>query len=257
MKRVLALVGVVLVVLVVGGVAGLRWYRGKFDPPTAVKPNIAQVSVGGVTVVAARVGDKVVLFDAGMDEEGRGVDALLTFMKATRADVSDIFITHGHPDHIAGARLFPKARVHAGAADAGWLAGLERPTLWAPLVVTAVLPEVTVPLTNPLTGASEVQVAEGHTVKCIPAPGHTAGSYLYLYDGVLIAGDVMRLDGDRLAGPPASFDTNSEENKRAVRALRPVLKDAVIEFVTTSHGGTTPAGQGRRMLDAHLASLGA
>ena len=37
----------------------------------------------------------------------------------------------------------------------------------------------------------------------------------------------------------------------------PLLKDVPVDFISTSHGGTTPAGQGRRMLDAHFAALGA
>src|SRR5687767_9731120 len=119
----LKVLGVVLVGLVVAAVVGVRTMRGKFDPPTQIKPGIAQVEAGGALVVAARVGTKVVLFDAGMDEQGRAVDALLKFLEASRGDVSDIFLTHGHPDHIAAVNLFPAARVHAGAAEAGWLAG--------------------------------------------------------------------------------------------------------------------------------------
>jgi hypothetical protein len=67
----LRLLGVVLVGLVVAAVVGARTMRGKFEPPTEIKPGIAQVDAGGALVVAARVGSKVVLFDAGMDEKGR------------------------------------------------------------------------------------------------------------------------------------------------------------------------------------------
>jgi glyoxylase-like metal-dependent hydrolase (beta-lactamase superfamily II) len=253
----LKLLGVVLVGLVVAGVVGARMMRGKFEPPSEIKPGIAQVDAGGALVVAARVGSKVVLFDAGMDEQGRALDALLRFMKASRADVSDIFITHGHPDHIAGVNLFPAARVHAGAADAGWMAGTERPTLLLPRIMTAIMPAVSAPLTHPLEGPTEVKLEGGKVVRCLPAPGHTPGSYVYLYDGVLIVGDIMRFTSDHLAALPGPVNNNPEQNKQAVRALKPLLKDAQIDFVSTAHGGTTPPGQGRRMLDAHFAALGA
>jgi glyoxylase-like metal-dependent hydrolase (beta-lactamase superfamily II) len=253
----LKVLGVVLVGLVVAAVVGVRMMRGKFEAPTEIKPGIAQVDAGGALVVAARVGSKVVLFDAGMDEQGRGVDALLRFMKASRGDVSDIFITHGHPDHIAAVHLFPAARVHAGAADAGWMAGAERPTLLLPRLMTAIMPSVSARLTDPLEGVTEVKLEGGKVVRCLPAAGHTPGSYVYLYDGVLIVGDIMRLTNDRLAALPGPVDNNPQQNRQAVKALKPLLKDAQVDFVSTAHGGTTPAGQGRRMLDAHFAALGA
>jgi glyoxylase-like metal-dependent hydrolase (beta-lactamase superfamily II) len=253
----LKLLGVVLVGLVVAVVVGARTMRGKFEAPTEIKPGIAQVDAGGALVVGARVGGKVVLFDAGMDEQGRAIDALLGFLKASRGDVSDIFLTHGHPDHIAGVNLFPAARVHAGAADAGWLAGTERPTLLLPRLMTAIMPTVRARLTDPLAGVTEVKLAEGKVVRCLPAPGHTPGSYVYLYDGVLIVGDIMRLTRDQLAALPGPVNNNPEQNKQAVRALKPLLEHAQIDFVSTAHGGTTPPGQGRRMLDAHFAALGA
>ena len=253
----LKVLGVVLVGLVVAVVAGARTMRGKFEAPTEIKPGIAQIDAGGALVVAARVGSKVVLFDAGMDEQGRAIDALLRFMKASRGDVSDIFITHGHPDHIAAVNLFPAARVHAGAADAGWMAGTERPTLLLPRLMTAIMPSVSARLTDPLEGTTEVKLEGGKVVRCLPAAGHTPGSYVYLYDGVLIVGDIMRLSNDRLAALPGPVDNNPQQNRQAVKALKPLLKDAQVDFVSTSHGGTTPVGQGRRMLDAHFAALGA
>jgi glyoxylase-like metal-dependent hydrolase (beta-lactamase superfamily II) len=265
--KALKYVGVILVGLVIAGVLGARSLRGKFEPPVTIKPGIAQVEAGGALVVGARVGAKVVLFDAGMDEQGRAVDALLAHLKASRADVSDIFITHGHPDHIAAVPLFPKARIHAGAADAGWLAGTETPSMLLPRFFALVMPQVTAPLTDPLSGVAEVVVGEvaategaapeKKVVRCLPTPGHTAGSYVYLYDGVLIAGDVMRLSEGELTALPRPVDANREQNRQAVKALKPLLEKAVVDFVSTAHGGTTPAGQGRRMLDAHFASLGA
>src|SRR5947207_7647965 len=235
----LKVLAVVLVGVLAAGVVGARMMRGKFEPPTEIKPGIAQVDVGGALVVGARVGSKVVLFDAGMDEEGRGIDALLKLLKASRSDVSDIFLTHGHPDHIAGVNLFPAARVHAGAADAGWLAGTERPTLLLPRIMTAIMPSVTARLTDPLNGPTEITLDEGKVVRCLPAPGHTPGSYVYLYDGVLIVGDIMRLTHDRLAALPGLVNNNPEQNKQAVKSLKPLLEKAQIDFVSTAHGGTT------------------
>src|SRR5438067_7903510 len=105
MKRALKIAGLVLVALVVLAPIGMRMSRGGFKPPIEVKPGFMSIDAGGVEVYAARAGSKVILFDASMDEQGRAVDALLASMKATRADVSDVFVTHGHPDHIAAVPL--------------------------------------------------------------------------------------------------------------------------------------------------------
>ena len=67
----------------------------------------------------------------------------------------------------------------------------------------------------------------------------------------------MRLTKDHLAPLPGLVDNHPQENQQAVKALKPLLKDAQVDFVSTAHGGTTPPGQGRRMLDAHFAALGA
>lgn len=258
--KVLKYLAVIFVGLLVAGALGARSLRAKFEPPVEIKPGVVQVEAGGALVVGVRVGTKVVLFDAGMDEQGRAIDALLGKLKASRADVSDIFITHGHADHIAAVPLFPGARIHAGAADAGWLAGTETSPMLLPRIFSMIMPGVTARLSHPLHGAAEVTVGEGTTtakVRCLPVPGHTAGSYVYLFDGVLVTGDVMRLDGDHLGPLPKMVDANREQNRQSVRALKPLLEKATIDFVSTAHGGTTPAGQGRRMLDAHFASLGA
>jgi glyoxylase-like metal-dependent hydrolase (beta-lactamase superfamily II) len=107
----------------------------------------------------------------------------------------------------------------------------------------------------PLTGAQVISVgapdAAGgpKSVKAYPVPGHTPGSYVFLYDGVLIAGDIMVYKQGRLEPTPRVFDPHPEQNKASIRSLKTQLENETIDVVCTAHGGCTPKGLGRNLLD--------
>ncbi|HET6280992.1 MAG TPA: MBL fold metallo-hydrolase [Polyangia bacterium] len=249
---------IVLTVIVGAFAVVLRVGRGKSDSPHEVKPGFSTITnMGGVYIFSARVGTKVVLFDAGADPFARPIDALLSGMQAGRQDVSDIFITHGHMDHIAGAPSFPRARVHLGAGDVGMAAGKSLPdALMGKLMVKlAPIPPLT-QVNDPLSGKTTVTVAEGKTVKAFPVPGHTPGSFAFLYDEVLIPGDIMVFKQGHLEPTPALFDAHPEENKAAIRSLKTQLEGETFEYVCTAHGGCTPKGLGRILLDDLIKRVG-
>ena len=108
---------VILALIAGGGLITLRVLRGKPSAPDQVKPNMVAVSSIGVFMYAARAGDKVVLFDAGADPYAKPVDAALGALQASRVNISDVFITHGHGDHTAGASGLPGVKIRMGAAD--------------------------------------------------------------------------------------------------------------------------------------------
>src|SRR5262249_8454111 len=109
---------VVVAVLAVLAGAAIRLGRGKVGAPLTVKPGrVAVENSGGIYVFAARVGGHVVLFDTGADPEGRPIDVAVGALGGSRADVTDIFLTHGHGDHTAGAAQLPRAKVHLGSGD--------------------------------------------------------------------------------------------------------------------------------------------
>src|ERR1022692_3737306 len=108
---------VIVAVLAGGGIAALRIARQKPSTPEEIKPNLMAVSAAGIYLYAARVGSKVIFFDTGADPAGSTIDTALGALRAGRGDVSDIFLTHGHGDHTAGASGLSGARVHLGTAD--------------------------------------------------------------------------------------------------------------------------------------------
>ena len=70
-------------------------------------------------IYGVRVGDKVILFDAGVGTEGRALDALLGALNARRDDVSQVFLTHGHFDHVAASPVSVDWQTADGTATAG------------------------------------------------------------------------------------------------------------------------------------------
>ena len=113
----LFVLAIILAVIGGGAVVVLRVARGKPSTPETIKPNLVAVSAAGIYVYAAQVGTKVILFDTGADPDAAPVDAALQALVSRRADVTHVFLTHGHGDHTAGAAAMTGAKIFLGAAD--------------------------------------------------------------------------------------------------------------------------------------------
>lgn len=247
---------IIIAVLAGGGIAALRIARQRPSSPEEIKPNLMAVGAAGTYVYAARVGSKVILFDTGADPAGSTVDAALGALHAGRGDVSDVFLTHGHGDHTAGASGLSGARVHIGQGDVALAEGKEPPDSLAARIMAKAMAAPPVSITNPMSGVVVADVGDGKSVKAFPIPGHTPGSYAFFYDGVLFAGDTILLKQGRLDRGPSFFDGNSAEAKTSILSLKQQLAGAEISVVCTGHGGCTPVGLGRSMLDDFVSRLG-
>jgi hydroxyacylglutathione hydrolase len=245
---------VLLLVLAAGAAIAVRQGRSSFAAPVAVAPGILSTrSAGRIWLFAAPVGSQVLLFDTGSDPAGRPVDGLLAALGAPRAAVTHVFLTHGHPDHAGAASLFPAARLHAGAGDADLVAGRARPRKALGRIFSMVMPVPPARVSDLLAGEVEIAVGEGRSVRALPLPGHTPGSYAFLFGGVLFVGDALNYDAGRLEPGPGIFDADPEQSHASVRALARRLADVPFEVVCTAHGGCTPPGRGRPLLAQYAA----
>lgn len=254
------LVLVITVPALIAGVAALLLYRGRASYATAfeVRPGLGQVMMTGahVYVYAMPAGDKILLFDAGTDPKGKAIDALLGTFSRARADVEDVFLTHGHGDHVAAAGLFLQARVYAGADDVDLIARRVSPDRILAQLFFYLAPVPAVDVTDPLNGAAEIPVAGGKSVKAIPVPGHTMGSFAYLFDGVLFVGDTLSLDHGKLGVGPHVFTSDVRSESESIQKLKQVLSKETVDIVCTGHGGCTRSGEGHDALDRATASEG-
>jgi glyoxylase-like metal-dependent hydrolase (beta-lactamase superfamily II) len=112
-----------------------------------------------------------------------------------------------------------------------------------------VLPTPAVMLTDAFLARAEVPVGGGKTVLAVPFAGHTPGSMIYLYDGVLFAGDSMNFEKDKLTPAFAPFSVDTKQNHDNIAALPSLLKLDDVKVVCTGHGGCSPEADTKRMLD--------
>ncbi|HEX4460101.1 MAG TPA: MBL fold metallo-hydrolase, partial [Polyangia bacterium] len=189
------------------------------------------------------------LFDSGADPEGRALDALLAAMHARRDDVSDVFLTHGHGDHVAAAPLATRARIHAGKDDVAMMAQKSPMVPLLARYMRFVLPTPVVTASDAIAARREIPVDGADKVIAIPFPGHTPGSTIYFYAGVLFAGDAVNFENDKLTLAFAPFTVDTQLNRRNVAALGTFIPLDQIKVVCTGHSGCTPEADTRRMLD--------
>ena len=232
----------------------MRGSRGTFAAPEVLKPNMAAVSVGHVYAFAVRAGSNVVLFDSGPDPSGAGLDALLKAVSAERKDVRDVFLTHCHGDHTAGAPLFDQARIWMGEADVPMCAGTVPPETIVQKFMAWVNSPPQVAASHTLGTDESVDIGNHQLVHAIPMPGHTPGSYAYLYDGVLFLGDAVSVDKGALTTVPGLFNPHPEAALKAVRDLKETLGATPVDRVCAAHGGCTDSGSGNKVLNDFVAA---
>lgn len=135
-----------------------------------------------VQPLLVRDGGRVMLFDTGAGRfmgEGAGrLGAALQAAGVEPAQVTDVFISHAHGDHVGGlldaqgALAFPNATVHISQTEWEDLqAQAEGPDEWAAKVAAAVVPAVASKLS---TFAPDAELVPG-LVRAVPTPGHTPG----------------------------------------------------------------------------------
>jgi glyoxylase-like metal-dependent hydrolase (beta-lactamase superfamily II) len=226
MKRALKWLGGV--VLLLAAAAAVAFYvafgrNSAIVDGQRIAPGVTMVKDGfvGIFVLDAGPG-KVALVDAGKDREGRAILAALAKRSLTPASVGAIFLTHGHADHTAGCKLFPRAEVYAMKAD-------------VPLIGDAAK------VTHPLEDGEVVQVSPELRVEAFAVPGHTPGSAVFFSRGVLFFGDSAGASKDGTVMKAVSFfSKDSGENVASLRALESRLLPRAPEVEALAFGHTGP-----------------
>ena len=150
----------------------------------------------------------LVLLDTGVPGSTNVVAERLIGIGAAWSDVTDVVLSHDHPDHVGS---LAEVRTHAPQA-----------TVWG---------------NAPLTGRplNEGDIVRGLTV--LATPGHTAGHVSLLHEsGALLVGDLVGNQDGMLSRPPAPFTADAEKAERSLGRIASIPFDRLL----TSHGAELP-----------------
>ena len=194
-------------------------------------------------IYLARTSDGLIAIDLGWwGHEGPLKDALAE-LGATPEDVRDVFITHSHRDHVSAWRSVRGARFH--------LAAPELPLLVGDSAHGAMIPRVADRLKRPsLPGADSLAIATfardtafvigGDTLRAYLVPGHTSGSAVYVFRGVVFLGDAVGWSYFAGFGPAKRVFTDDRDAAEANLAeLWPKIPGDV-RYACTAHARCAP-----------------
>jgi glyoxylase-like metal-dependent hydrolase (beta-lactamase superfamily II) len=190
-------------------------------------------------VYAARTDSGVVVVDLGWYGAGNDLRRALAHLGARPEDVTDVFITHTHRDHIGGWRAVRQARFHLSAAEAPYFQGAahhgDLPSRAGEAVLGNPAPWMGEVHVRPFT--SDTLFTFGRdTLRAYLLPGHTPGHAAYLFRRVLFMGDAFSW---HLVGgiSPADeiFTENSGENRGNVRALLDRVLPLGVDWACNAH----------------------
>jgi hydroxyacylglutathione hydrolase len=195
-------------------------------------------------IYLARTTDGLLAIDLGWWGYERRLERALRELRATPADVNVVFLTHSHRDHIGAWRLVRHARFHVADAERSRLAGDSLHRGWIPRSVARVkrggLPRATELDVRTFTQDTTFVIG-ADTLRAYPVAGHTAGTTVYLFRGVLFLGDAVtysRRNGFAPAKRGFSDDTRAAAEN--LERLWPRLPPDCVRYVCTAHAHCVP-----------------
>lgn len=186
---------------------------------------------GSINAFLIRLGGRLILVDAGSAElVGPTANKLPDSLRAVGVhpeQITDIFLTHIHPDHSGGLmegnkKVFPNAMVHADRREvAYWFDKSIAETAAEPLKTffSQVDPKV-----KPYRDSGQLKTFDGATeffpgFRSQPAYGHTPGQSLYVLENagekLVFCGDLVHVEAVQFDDPSVSIKFDSDSKKAA------------------------------------------
>jgi len=209
--------------------------------------------------------NKLVLIDAGSSElVGPTAGKLPQSLRAAGAppeNITDVFVTHIHPDHTGGlmngnTKVFPNATIHINKREVDYWFNKS-------IAATAVEPQKTFfaqvdPKVKPYMDSGQLKTFEGATeffpgFRSEPAYGHTAGLTVYILENggekVMFWGDVVNI-ALQVDDPDISLRFDSDA-AAAAATRRKLLEDAATKGYIVAPDHLPFPGLGHIRKDGH------
>jgi glyoxylase-like metal-dependent hydrolase (beta-lactamase superfamily II) len=208
------------------------------DAPRATA--VTSTDLARSMIYLARTDSGVIAVDLGWVSAGPALRGGLRRLGADTSEVTEVFLTHSHRDHIRGWRAVRGATFHLALPDLPTFTGGVGHRDLSSRVAAAVFPHAYPGETDSLDVrpfASDTLYALGSdTLRAFTMPGHTAGSAAYLFRHVLFVGDALAytyLGGFRLAKRP--FTVDWDQNRASVASLWDRVAPYRVDWVCTAH----------------------
>lgn len=203
-------------------------------------------------IYLARTSAGVVAIDLGWWGHERALSRALGTLGATPSDVSDVFLTHSHRDHVSAWPVVRHARVYVAASERRHLIGELPHGGWIPRTADRIKPG-RLPRDREIDVHTFEQdttfVLGTDTLRAYIVVGHTAGSAVYLFRGVLFLGDAVTYrPWSGFAPAKRGFSDDTRAAAINLTLLWPRLPPGAVRFACTAHAQCAPFSQ--RFLDA-------
>jgi len=171
--------------------------------------------------------NKAVIIDPGYES-----DEVIEYIKKHHLSVEGIYVTHGHPDHVGGARQMKNmfnATVYAPLKDSIWMGEGQFNQIGHVIPVDVFVQE-----------PKELKLI-GKIFKVYDTPGHSEGGTILYVDGVLFSGDTLFFQSIGRTDIPKS---DPQVIYQSIKKIYELFKDDVIVY--PGHGKPTTIGHEKK-----------
>ena len=191
------------------------------------------------------LGERVCLIDAGVRGTAPQFRGYLEQMGRSPQEISTVFITHAHPDHIGGCLAIKKASsasFYAHPADKPWIEDVERQSRERPILNFFELAEGPVPVSRELKEGETLLWDKGKTIRVLETPGHSLGSISFFCEeeGALFTGDAV---------PAAGTIPIYVDPKASIQSIQKLAKVAGVKHMFSSWHEPISGNQVRTMME--------